>query len=117
MTILACCCYCKLYHDYDVVSRLYLRKKVLDWRDVSWYNLLWHLLSSNDRLRINQMEDVPIGIDELAETLGVSTRTVQRWAGRGLPVHRPGKRLFFYLSEVNAWIKGHGNESHNDDSR
>ena len=50
-----------------------------------------------------------VNINEVAEYLGVSTRTIDRYAKRGLiPCCRfPGKRgqLRFDLEEVNDWMK------------
>jgi excisionase family DNA binding protein len=43
---------------------------------------------------------------EVGELLGFSTATIQDWAERGsLPAFKPGGRLRFRLSEVEAWLQ------------
>jgi chromosome segregation ATPase len=36
-------------------------------------------------------------------------RTVQRWEGIGLPVHRPGKRsqVIAFAEEIDGWERAH----------
>jgi len=59
---------------------------------------------------------VQLGV--IAEKLGVSASTVLRYIRTsGLPAYRPGRGVYlFYLSEVEAWIKGAKCESSNTDS-
>ena len=58
-----------------------------------------------------------IGIKEVAERLSVSTRTVQRWIiKKGLPVCKPGRSLYFYWSDVSAWMKENRYEINDVDS-
>jgi excisionase family DNA binding protein len=50
-------------------------------------------------------EENPIRIKEVARRLGLSTRTIQRWVGQGMPVCKPGRYLYFYWSEIDEWMK------------
>jgi PTS system nitrogen regulatory IIA component len=44
---------------------------------------------------------------EVGELLGFSPATIQDWAEKGaLPAFKPGGRLRFRLSEVEAWLEG-----------
>lgn len=47
--------------------------------------------------------------DELAQQLGVTTRTIARWMSLpdGLPFTRIGGRLLFRTTSVRAWIEAH----------
>lgn len=47
-----------------------------------------------------------VGVDAIGAVLGVSGRTIRRWADdpeSGLPVHRLGGRWVGYKSELVAW--------------
>lgn len=51
-------------------------------------------------------EETPMSITEVAELLSQSERTIRRWMKeKGFPGHKPGKSVFFYLGEVNDWIR------------
>lgn len=47
----------------------------------------------------------PLTIEELAERLGISVRTIHRLRKRGLPAHLVGKALIFRPREVEAWLE------------
>jgi excisionase family DNA binding protein len=45
---------------------------------------------------------------ELAETLGVTPKTVLRWTdARGLPGYRIGRALRYREADVEAWLQAH----------
>jgi Helix-turn-helix domain len=46
--------------------------------------------------------------EALAESLGVSPRTIKTWRAKGLPGCRVGKEVMFDLEEVYRWIERHG---------
>ena len=47
-----------------------------------------------------------IRLTEVANLLDVCPRTVQRFIKeKNLPVHKPGRFLYFYWSEVDKWMK------------
>ena len=47
-----------------------------------------------------------VGIDDVAQHLGVSSDTVRNWIKSGkLPAYRAGKLYKFKLSEVDQWRK------------
>ena len=50
-----------------------------------------------------------IGVDELAEWLGVPIQTIYDWrlSGRAPRAHKIGKHLRFALSDVQAWLEEH----------
>ena len=50
-----------------------------------------------------------IGVDELAEWLGVPIQTIYdgRLSGRAPRAHKIGKHLLFALSDVQAWLEEH----------
>ncbi|WP_455017804.1 helix-turn-helix domain-containing protein [Oribacterium sinus] len=52
------------------------------------------------------MKDNYIGIDEVAEYLGVKASTVRTWIkSKGLPAHKIGGKLWkFKKSEIDEWI-------------
>lgn len=58
---------------------------------------------------------------DLAQALGVSPRTIERWVSNGCPSTRGEKgRLYFDLGEVREWIASHGAATttpDNDDGR
>jgi len=48
----------------------------------------------------------PITLDECAEFLGMSKWTIYRkTSDKRMPHHKEGKRLYFYKSELNEWIR------------
>lgn len=50
-----------------------------------------------------------LGVEEIAEHLGVSKDTVYAWiAKRSMPAHRVGRLWKFQKQEVDAWIKKGG---------
>ena len=50
-----------------------------------------------------------MAVEEVAAHLGVTPTSVYRWVNsRGLPAHRVGRLFRFRLSEVDAWVAGHG---------
>lgn len=53
------------------------------------------------------MEDKWIGIEELADYLGVKAGTIRLWIreGKNIPAHKIGKKWSFKLSEIDEWIK------------
>lgn len=56
----------------------------------------------------------------IAAMLGVSARTISRWATdktMDLPAYKIGRDLYFYWSEVEEWLKGRKIEGSNSDSR
>jgi excisionase family DNA binding protein len=51
-------------------------------------------------------------VAELAEKLGVSSRTVQRWlADTDIPHRRAGNIVRFRLAEVDEWMRGRAEKS------
>ena len=67
---------------------------------------LAHLLGMNTtRLGLEPL----IGVDELAEWLGVPIQTIYDWrlSGRAPRAHKIGKHLRFALSDVEAWLEEH----------
>ena len=50
-----------------------------------------------------------LGVEEIAEHLGVSKDTVYAWiAKRSMPAHRVGRLWKFQKKEVDAWVKKGG---------
>ena len=47
--------------------------------------------------------------EQLAEALGVSERTIDRWAaeGKGPDRTQPGKTVYFNRESVKAWLESH----------
>lgn len=57
------------------------------------------------------VEERWVGVDGVAQHLGVAKDSVYRWIDeRGLPAHRVGRLFRFKLSEVDAWVR-QGNQS------
>lgn len=56
--------------------------------------------------------------DQLAETLGVSPRTTERWRFEGAgPIFRKlGRRVVYLESDVLAWIDGQARRSTSDNT-
>lgn len=54
-----------------------------------------------------QYKDSWIGINEVAEYLGVTKETVRNWIKKenGIPAQKIGKLWKFKRSELDAWIK------------
>ena len=50
--------------------------------------------------------DKLLKLDEVAELLAVSPRTVRRLAGRGLPAVRVGRILRFFRQDVERFVAG-----------
>lgn len=50
-----------------------------------------------------------IGVEELAEWLGIPIQTIYDWrlSGRAPRAHKIGKHLRFALSDVEAWLEEH----------
>ena len=50
-----------------------------------------------------------VGVDKMADLLGVPKRTLYRWCQDqrypGFPYYKPGRELRFRLSEIEAWLK------------
>ncbi len=46
-----------------------------------------------------------VTVDELAEHIGVTTRTLRRWRDQGMPHYMRGATLRFRVSEVEAWLR------------
>ena len=53
-----------------------------------------------------------IGIEELAQELGVPTRTVYAWRSKGYGPrgYRLGKHVRFKQADVSAWIEAHADQ-------
>lgn len=50
-----------------------------------------------------------LGVEEIAEHLGVSKDTVYAWiAKRNMPAHRVGRLWKFQKTEVDTWVKKSG---------
>ena len=48
-----------------------------------------------------------LGVDELAEFLGVNRKTVLEYAGKGdIPHRRLGRRILFSRAAIMEWAKG-----------
>jgi len=47
-------------------------------------------------------------IEQLAELLQVSDRTIRRWLSEGLPHYRVGNVLRFDLAAVKEWMENKG---------
>lgn len=57
-------------------------------------------------MKNNNELETPIGLKECAEFLDKSKHTVyQHVSKREIPFHKKGKKLYFYKSELNTWIK------------
>ena len=49
----------------------------------------------------------PLDIKQAAEHLGVTVQTMYGKVHRkDVPFHKPSGKLYFYASELDAWIKG-----------
>jgi len=47
-----------------------------------------------------------VTIDQLADALGYSPKTIRNWvAGRKIPFVRLGRRTMFRLESIGAWLK------------
>ncbi|RDU23243.1 helix-turn-helix domain-containing protein [Anaerosacchariphilus polymeriproducens] len=55
----------------------------------------------------NKYEDRWIGIEEVADYMGVNKDTVRNWIKKetNIPAHRVGKLWKFKKSELDSWIK------------
>jgi excisionase family DNA binding protein len=51
------------------------------------------------------MREGKLTIDELAECMGRSVRTVHRFIKLGLPYEREGKRFLFDSEHVRVWLE------------
>ena len=56
-----------------------------------------------------------IGIEEIAEHLGVKPRTIRDWIknGKGIPAYKIGRFWKFNQSEVDEWVRS-GNAANED---
>lgn len=65
------------------------------------------LLNSRGGKMGEQYKDSWIGINEVAEYLGVTKETVRNWIKKenGIPAQKIGKLWKFKRSELDAWIK------------
>lgn len=52
-----------------------------------------------------------INREEILTKINVSLRTLQSWEKRGLPKYMVGRKVFYKMSEVEAFICGNGRES------
>ena len=53
-----------------------------------------------------QMPEIWVNLEDIAEHLSVSTDTVRTWIKNGkLPFYRAGKRYKFKISEVDEWLR------------
>jgi len=53
------------------------------------------------------VEDRWLGVEELAEYLGVSRETIYAWLTKGaVPGHRIGKLWKFKREEIDEWVRG-----------
>lgn len=48
-----------------------------------------------------------VGIEEIAEYLGIKPVTVRNWIkkGNGIPAHKIGKKWKFKYAELDTWVK------------
>lgn len=55
----------------------------------------------------NELNDKWIGVEEVADYLGVKPATVRDWIKKqtGIPAHKIGKQWKFKKSDLDAWIK------------
>ena len=59
-----------------------------------------------------------LGIDEIAEHIGVSSVTIYRWLEKQkIPAHRVGKLWKFQTSEVDEWVRRGGAAIGKDDEQ
>lgn len=56
------------------------------------------------------VDDRWLGVDEIAEYLGISRDTVYTWLNeKGMPGHRIGRLWKFKRDEVDGWVRAGGN--------
>ena len=61
--------------------------------------------SSNDD-KLDAFFDNLITIEELADYIGVSQKTIRNWISlRSIPFLRVGKKTFFSFEKINGWLK------------
>lgn len=55
----------------------------------------------------NELNDKWIGVEEVADYLGVKPATIRDWIKKqtGIPAHKIGKQWKFKKSDLDAWIK------------
>lgn len=55
----------------------------------------------------NELNDKWIGVEEVANYLGVKPATVRDWIKKqtGIPAHKIGKQWKFKKSDLDTWIK------------
>jgi excisionase family DNA binding protein len=71
--------------------------------------VLAHGSSSTRILRMSEMEDRWLSVDEIGKYLGVSSDTVYRWIDKhAMPAHRMGRLWKFKKDEVDEWVKAGG---------
>lgn len=55
---------------------------------------------------MNKEIEAPISLEDCAKFLGLSESAVYKYTSNDkIPFHKKGKKLYFYKSELNAWIK------------
>ena len=70
--------------------------------------MLEKILRSNNLKRNEwpEQEELPISVEEVSAITGLSTKTIYlKAADRSIPSMKRGGRLYFYKSEVLAWLK------------
>lgn len=56
----------------------------------------------------------PVGVSGAADHIDLDEQTIYRLVRfKKIPHHKQGKKLYFYLSELNEWIKGENYKSKN----
>ena len=61
-----------------------------------------------DQVRVRVLPDGRMTRRDAATYVGVAEKTLAMWAmeGKGPPVHRVGGRCFYYVDQLNAFIRG-----------
>lgn len=60
----------------------------------------------NIEARLAEVEEVPMTLKHTSEMLGIPEKRLREMANAlQIPNYKVGTSIFFYLSEVNAWIK------------
>ncbi len=70
---------------------------------------MWRLPSIHKDLRMPEMEDRWLSVEEISKHLGVSSDTVYRWIDKHeMPAHRMGRFWKFKKNEIDSWVKAGG---------